>query len=281
MFQKWDYVRVFKGKDNDWVNCVPGCTYHDYSQKAIEFLTKSNLVADKSIFSTAAARNHSVCRVVCELHKGTNLHQPSVVGGGSPSRRAQHFLDKLVNAKQTQNLALHVYLQAGWAQVNICLIQNKDPTKGPNMSAYSSPQIHKAPSISLSGSQSPAPTFPSTVSEFNPIHSYNRYQQQGIVLNQYDHCNFTPNYIHFQNESIDTFRSQEDKTIETIYRGRNKIKRRLRAYICTFLWISSSAAASSLSSSSFASHIQSFVRYIGTASCNLYQNSKYKRKTPD
>lgn len=242
MFQKWDYFRMLKGKNDDWVNCVAGCDKHDYSPQAIEFLAKFEFIADKSVLSKARAHPHCVCRVLCELHKGINKNQPRICCGGTPSRAAQHFIQKLLNAPNINQLPLHAYLQAGWTHINVCRAQNKDPTRGQNMSAYSSPEIHKAPSISLSGSQSPAPTFPSTtnstISDFIPKNLYKQYQQkiqqqQGIVLNQYYHCNFNANpSMHFQNEStIDTFCSQEgDREITTIYKGRMKIKRRLRAY---------------------------------------------------
>ena len=230
MFQKWDYFRIFTGKQDDWVNCVPGCLKHDYSSAAIEFLTKFEFVADRSILLRAKPALHSVCRVATELHKGPYQDDAKCICSTAPSRIAQHFIHKITKAEHANPLPLHVFLQGGWANVKIYEYQNKDPTRGQNMSAYSSPQIHKAPSISLSGSQSSAPTFPSTqstVSELSPTQ-----YQQGIALNQKYHYNFAPNpEIHFQNEIIDTFCSEQgDKKIRTVYKGRNKLRQRLRAH---------------------------------------------------
>ena len=92
IFQMWDWIRFFNGKDNDWVHCLPGCLKHYYSDDSKRALIELKVISGINALDAARAEYHRVCRIACwkHLHPGTC----SIITTQSESNMAQHIMRK-------------------------------------------------------------------------------------------------------------------------------------------------------------------------------------------
>ena len=107
MFQSWDWIRSFDGKNNDWVKCLPGCKKHFYSTEAKKALFEMNLINHPDELKDAHPENHRLCRILVEKHAGQRC---SIISSVSTSNMAQHIVRKFKDAPGLVTLFRYVHL---------------------------------------------------------------------------------------------------------------------------------------------------------------------------
>lgn len=84
----WRWLYKFNGRGMDFVNCLPACPFHDYTESAKQALVLLGIIRDVKELDDAAAKVHYACPLFVDRHKNRTV---GVLNCSAASNVAQHM----------------------------------------------------------------------------------------------------------------------------------------------------------------------------------------------